>query len=340
MIKRRALVSSSLAFIDVMACGLGAVLMLFILVDFDEVVTVKAPQDVDNTDNTDYYRIQGENNSLELEIDSIQQEITNIKERLSERIVDAAKAKAELSVYTRAVATIPETKLEESQPAPKNGDLIGLKIEGAKILILLDSSASMSDELLIRVLTGVADSSRKRLNNGAKWQQAKKIVKWIIDNAPQTSGFKILTYSDTPNLLNNSWSNKQTLSTNLPVLLSAVKPFGPTNLESALDYVNDNIGDYSSIYVITDGLPTKASGSSRLLNIGSCGVNIRMTVSQVSGTCREAIFQKATRTLKGDKKKIDVLLLPFEGDPRAAPLYYKWAKENNGMLFTPNRSWP
>ena len=36
----RAIANSSLAFIDVMSCGLGAVIMLLVLVDFDFIITV------------------------------------------------------------------------------------------------------------------------------------------------------------------------------------------------------------------------------------------------------------------------------------------------------------
>jgi hypothetical protein len=340
MIRRRDLASSSLAFIDVMACGLGSVLLLFILMDFGEVMVMQASNEIDNTDNSDYYRIQDQNNSLEREINLVQDEITQIKLRISERILDSARANAELSAYTSATAAASIPEPEPPQSFSQEGDLIGLQIEGEKILILLDSSASMSDEQLIKVLTGIADSSGDRLRNGAKWLQAKKIVNWIVDNAPESSGIKILSYSDSPKLLNSTWSIQQNLSPRLAGLLSAERPLGSTNLESALDYVNDNISDYSTIYLITDGLPTKAAGSTRLRNIRSCGVSVGRSVPQVSGECREAIFQAATTTLIAQNKKIHVILLPFEGDPRAAPLYYKWVTENRGMLLTPDRAWP
>ena len=68
MIRRREQSNSSLAFIDVMACGLGAVLLLFVLLDFEEVLITSEPQLVDVTDNTQFDLMVSENSRIQNEI--------------------------------------------------------------------------------------------------------------------------------------------------------------------------------------------------------------------------------------------------------------------------------
>ena len=38
--------------------------------------------------------------------------------------------------------------------------------------------------------------------------------------------------------------------------------------------------------------------------------------------------------------KINVILLPLEGDPQASSNFWKLTAKNNGLLFVPSKDWP
>ena len=178
----------------------------------------------------------------------------------------------------------------------------------------------MSDERLIEVLVGVADPTGSLLSNGKKWAQAKRIVSWLIEAAPSESRYQLIAFGDEVNQLTNRWLSSIDIKSKIPSYFQSLHPDGSTNLELALEKITNDISDYSSIYLITDGLPTKAKTKTRLLNVRSCGVNTRVRPANISGTCREALFEDSIKALKTSGKPIDVILLPFEGDPMAAPL--------------------
>ena len=338
MIRRREQSNSSLAFIDVMACGLGAVLLLFVLLDFEEVLITSEPQLIDITDNTQFDLMVSENSRIQNEISNIERQIDLEKANIAATIIETIETRSQVPSQIKAPAPIVETK--SMRNTNNQGDLVGLKVEGSRILILLDSSASMSQERLIDVLVGVADPTGSLLSNGKKWAQAKRIVDWLIDAGPAQSQYQLLAFGDEAKQLTNRWMSSTDLKSQLPLYFQELQPNGATNLEFALEKVSRDIGNFSSLYLITDGLPTKASAKTRLLNVPSCGVNVRRKQANVSGICREALFNDSIKALRITGRPINVVLLPFEGDPMAAPMYWTWAAANQGRLFTPDQYWP
>ena len=122
-------------------------------------------------------------------------------------------------------------------------------------------------------------------------------------------------------------------------ILTDMKPEGGTNLGSALRMAVDRARDADSVYLITDGLPTlQGKGTSLLKQLRRCGLGGN---GYVDGECREAYFESAVNTFtKNSAAKVNVILLPLEGDPRAAPLYWSWASKAGGMIFSPAEGWP
>ena len=60
----------------------------------------------------------------------------------------------------------------------------------------------------------------------------------------------------------------------------------------------------------------------------------------ISGQCRAELFSHAIRKHSLPGARINVILLPLEGDPFAAPEYVDWARSTRGMLISPAGTWP
>jgi len=336
MIRRRPQTAGSLAFIDVMACGLGAVLLLFVLLDFSPQPEI-APRDTvtDITDNSKFDMLTAENKSLELSLRDLSAEASELRAEIAANIISSIETKSIIPNVPLPIETPPAAKVQAY-----NGDLLGLQIKGSRILILLDTSASMSEERLIDVLVGVADESGNLRSNGPKWARAKRIAEWIISNGPDSSEYVLATYSDTTQLATGNWLPKAEILSELDIALAKIVPDGSTNLEAALEFTIQNLNGFDSVFVITDGLPTKANGRTRLLNTTSCGVGIPGRSNNVTGECRVALFNSSIKVFESLSSVVNIVLLPLEGDPLAAQLYWSWAASKRGRLFSPEVNWP
>lgn len=342
MIRKRTVhLSSSMAFIDVMACGLGAVLLLFVVLDFQSEIQEEITVVQETTETLDIIPIQSENDNLQALISELQNQVGEINELIAETIVD----KTQVSIRSAQLDDQLQNQVPESNEVNRStnltGELIGLKIEGSKILLIVDSSASMAFPTLVDVILGLADSTGAYLAAGPKWEQTKKIAEWVTDQAPDSSLIRVITYSDEVKAINAAWQSKTDLTADITSLLDKVNPGGATNLNSVLRYVDENISDATDIYLITDGLPTKTSLSRAVFSVRACGINPLRAQRLVSGECREAIFNSSISNFNNrGNARVNVILLPMEGDPKASPLYWSWVANLRGMLLSPTNQWP
>jgi len=337
----RAISNSSLAFIDVMSCGLGAVILLFILLDFNQpsydalTSEVLVVNEEDANSQLTQRRVELIK-AAELEKNNVQDLVSAVSDAL---IVGSQKA-VQLELIARA--STPKFSQPDDLDMPASGELLGMNIKGSRILIAFDTSASMSNENLIDIIVGISDSSGKRLGMGKKWLQAKRTLLWVIKNAPKNTQIQVIGYSDTVKNLTQGWATPKDTLIAVERELKAKWPKGGTSLGAMLDYVEDKRFAADSIYIITDGLPTIVGkkntglrGFKECLSLGS-GKN-----SYIDGECRAAMFIGAVQQFqKTSTSVINVILLPLEGDPKAAPFYGYWANSTKGILFSPARGWP
>ena len=87
MRKRRPINSSSLSFLDIMACGLGAVILLFFIVDFQEIPEILDEISSDNTlaNESQLLRINGMKDrakTLSIEINKMSQQLDSLAHKL------------------------------------------------------------------------------------------------------------------------------------------------------------------------------------------------------------------------------------------------------------------
>jgi hypothetical protein len=208
--------------------------------------------------------------------------------------------------------------------------LTGLKVGGARILVLVDSSASMLGETVVEVLR-LRNMGDDRKRSSPKWRRAVSTVEWIASQIPPTSEFQILTYNvEAAPLLEDTAG--EWIAASAPAKLDdAIKqlqevvPGKGTSLHKAFDALRGLTPLPDTVFLLTDGLPTQR--------------NRAPILSTVSAERREGHFLSAMKQLPG-KIPMNVILFPMEGDPGASILYWQMAELSGGSLVSPSRDWP
>ena len=325
---------STLAFIDVMACGLGAVILLFFILDFNQ---EPIPQTINEP--------TVENNTARLR-DKYTEMLTAKDSRLNE--IKALTKKISNSTVTLLETELKQQDMDETaEPEPQTKDrdeanqLIGLAVTGPKIQILLDTSASMAFPALIDILSGLEDRSGKILGSGRKWRQAKNITRWLIKKAPDSSQLKITGFSDKITFESSSWGSSISTLDQFNTSIRNISPKNGTSLSTVLEHMQRNSSGATDIYLVTDGLPTLSENSNPISAIGEFIKGCKNPNSKyVSGECREKFFLEAiNKFAKQSSITVNVILLALEGDPRAAHNYLHWANSTGGTLFSPTTHW-
>lgn len=357
--KKKGFSTFSLSFLDIMSCGFGAVALIFLIIKHD--VDTRAVVQTDNLHSEvsqldEEIRVGTANlvalrNTLSA-LDQEQAEAQGLARRILED-VNLAQAKvdefssrdieAEIQRLKeekeKLQAQIEKLKAEDQQTGQDalrfsgDGDrqyLTGLKLGGARILILLDSSASMLDDKIINIIR-TRNMSDEVKRDAPKWRRSVSTVKWLAAQLPQESQYQIYHFNTEANpALDGTlgqWlkvSDQKQLE--LAVLnLKKTAPKGGTNLEKTFQAINGLNPRPDNIILITDGLPT-------------LGLN-KPKRNTITGPEREALFVKATEILPRGVP-VNVILEPMEGDPMAAAHFWYLAQVTRGSFISPSRDWP
>jgi len=354
----------SLAFLDVMSCGFGAIILLFVIINAD---TVKRKEKLSEN-------LQGEVEKLEIEVTEGRKYLVELKNSvketqkvvdqtagLSKRVIQQVEQKkqelAEAQNDTLAkTAHINKLKaelksLEEANKrleggasdAESQGDslihfagegqrqyITGLTIGGGHLVILVDSSASMLADRIVNVIRNRVLPDQDKLR-AVKWQQVVRTVEWISSRIPRDSKFQIVTFNERVHSLNPQ-ASEQWLDGNNPTHLRAVinnmrstVPGKGTSLYHAFQYINKLDPKPDNVYLLTDGLPTQ--GKSKPLR------------NTVDARQRLNYFNDAIGELPRSVA-MNVVLFPIEGDPDAASAFWALAARSNGVFFSPANDWP
>ena len=184
-----------------MACGLGAVILLFFIIDFQE--TPEIPGDIPKNNIVSNEEQVLKINKLKDREKILSDEIN----KMSQQLVKAIEEEVQLSIVS---AEMDKGKIKSQIVNANNkpGSLIGLTIEGPEILVLLDTSASMAYPKLVDIILGIDEKTGSYLKKGKKWQQAQNIGRWLIENAPKKSKIRSLGFSDQIIFADNSWLSR------------------------------------------------------------------------------------------------------------------------------------
>jgi len=350
--------TSTLAFLDVMACGLGAVILILVVLKQQAPVdNVQPPAPAIDTSQTEaeIARLETEITRLEdvrmarqNDLDKDRETVAATQAKINQASADLAAADSQASQLDASLnahrkiltelSTEPPTAIVETPTITQPQYLVGLTVSGRKIVILLDRSASMTARELVQIIQYKAGPEAAR-RQAEKWQRALNAVWWLTARAPQNARLQIASFSEATKFHSAGWvaATDGPALTSIQTEMASLTPEGGTNLEAAITAAIKTGADH--IYVITDGLPTTAPGGQSLLGLDGCGSKLSSR-KQVTGACRISLFQRTVAAAAGHPARISIVLMPLEGDPDAAPLFSKWALSKGGVLLSAARNWP
>ena len=353
MKRRRRSEGFNLAFLDIMSCGLGAMVLVFILVKYDvsdsnaeannliaeiqllQSQQVELQQALDQLHNTSQSETE--------KIKKLKEKLAEIKQGLSKKESNLNNKRGELTALKNSIATRPIAHKDDLLEDDRGGEenyLIGLKVEGRRIAVLIDSSASMTDEKLLNIIRR-KNSSIQNKKQGPKWLRTKKIVRWLLARTPKVSQLSVLAFNGSIHSLGKSeWVSVNTDATlnSFYEKLDSIVPAGATNLHKGLQAVSRL--NPTDIYIITDGLPTTGESNYSHLNPFSGCSSLLGSSKSISGECRVKLFRQTVKEAGLTDVKVNVILLPIEGDPSAVNEYWSWAANTGGLVISPAVNWP
>lgn len=358
-----------LSFLDVLCCGLGAAILLLLIVKHkepfvseDNLLLMAEPelQRLDKRvekESANVARLDQKLGALRSNIENLvaieketsqkrsgqEQELVDLTVQLA---VEVAKLQ-ELERLSRRLADTMEVESSESanEGGLKFGALSGIQFGGEdKVAVLLDTSASMIHRSLVEIIR-TQSAGPQAVRAAFKWRQATLAAQFAYFSIDQDKRFKFLTYSEDVVDLNGKvvgsselfWDQKTGFHDSLINRVDRITPKGGTNLRLAIDALSRLVPKPNRIVLITDGLPGKIAGRDRLK---SCPKNTK-GVTRLNGECRISIAIKSVEKLEGKLAKvpIDIILLPLEGDSDAVRFYSLISGISAGKLITPSADW-
>ena len=364
MQRRRSVNIFTFSFLDAMACGFGASVLLFFMI-----IKNTAPEELRDAQKD----LSSEVTRIELELlegrellaqlqsalDATDQDLTRTQD-LSRRIEtslrtdedalqdaeQASKARAEALAKLQAdlqSIDVEARKLRQQVPQPGStqaarsfigeGDrqyLTGLKVRGDRVLVLLDASASMLDETIVNVIRRRNMPDDQKLQS-RKWQRATKTVEWLMSQFPVDGKYQIYTFNTSAQpLLEGSAATWLDVSDadKLDAVAQGLKkivPAGGTSLINAFTAAAAFDPKPDNLLVVTDGLPTQGEWAG--------------TRKTISADARLKLFEKAAKVLP-DGVPVNTILLPMEGDPRSGSAWWQLAQVTEGSVISPAKDWP
>jgi hypothetical protein len=362
--KRKKLNVFSLSFIDCICCGLGAIILLFVLVNARgavrrNTVTTDLRSEVSRLEkqvldeNKDLVEVRNALIETDAELIITRGRSRDVLEIFNEKNVELADSDKEtLATKTHSNKLKSDLKsLEEElrrlkagaktqdelgrqlRSFPGQGDrqyLTDLKMGGKRILILVDASASMLDETIVGIIRqrNLEDSQKLR---ASKWRRVVKTVDWLLSQLPPSSKFQIYTFNETARPLlektKGSWldaGNADQLD-RAGASIQRLVPEKGTSFLNAFNSIKEMKTAPDNIFLISDSLPTM--GSSKPWR------------TRVSSKKRLSLFNDAIKELPSSVP-VNIILYPMEGDPLAADAFWRLARKTRGSFFSPSENWP
>ena len=351
MRKHRRSEGFNLAFLDIMSCGLGAVVLVFMLVKHDagnssetDLLTKNVQQlELTREELTQTLaRLQNISHARAEKTVRIRAGLAQIEQSISQKKTSLTLKKDQLAALKKDIAKRPIARTEDLVQEDRGGEehyLMGLKVQGPRIAVLLDASASMTDETLIDIIKRKNGSIAGK-RQGPKWLRTKKTLRWILARVPKTSQLSVIVYNSSVKSLGSPRMKPDTPAALGAVYqeLDALIPQGATNLQKGLQALSGQ--SVTDLYVITDGLPTVGESRYASLNPFSGCSSLLGKSSTISGECRVKLFRQTLKETSIGPVKVNVILLPIEGDPDAVNEYWGWAAGSGGLLISPAVNWP
>ncbi|NIO11003.1 MAG: VWA domain-containing protein [Deltaproteobacteria bacterium] len=354
----------SLAFLDVMFCGFGAVVLLVMILngkvlqkreekkedlegelqrvtalyDFARANLAKLRNEVTETEIKEG-ELEGNARGLLEKIQQTRREADETARSAREQQRQISEIKKQQEALASAKKLLESRETITAKPQGRlvgfTGDgrrqyLTGLKLGGDRTLILLDASASMLDETVVNIVRRkLMNTESRRL--APKWRRVVRSVHWLVANLQSKKKFQVYYFNTEAYPVIPDTDGKWLSNDNpdhLNQAIASVRTLAPekgTSLDKAFAVIQRLKPKPDSVVLLTDGLPTQG---------------VRPTkASTISATRRLKLFEGAIRRLPG-RIPVNTLLFPLEGDPTAAEAYWRLAIKTRGSFITPSRDWP
>jgi hypothetical protein len=360
--KKRGFTTFNLSFLDIMSCGFGAVVLVFLIIDHSiEVEQRDLNKDLlsevnlleeDITDGEEgLVRLRNTLSDIDMQMVEAQGRATRIIEEMSEYEAliedlrrdgytdnaDIEELKAEIQSLEDEVKKLREASEAESGRNAREfvGEgnrqyLTGLNLGGRHIAILLDVSSSMLADRLVNVIR-LRNMNETIQRQADKWTRAVNTVDWLTAQLPVSSNYQVITFNTEarPALegTEGEWLEvaDQAQLEKVTATLRDLTPTGGTSLENAFIAMQKLSPTPDNIFLITDGLPTQGTTAPR--------------GTTISGRDRQRLYRQAIRQLPSNVP-INVILAPMEGDPMAASEFWQLAQVSRGSFMSPSEDWP
>ena len=362
--KRRSLNIFSLSFIDCICCGLGAIILLFVIVNARSAISRdEVTQDLTSEVNQlerevlegrkrmvdlrnalesteqETQRIQGTTRQIVPVLEKRQIEIAHYQDKTLAQKEHANKLKSDVRSLDEDVKRLKAGSQAEDDYGSKARSFAGegnrqyltdLQVGGGHTLILLDASASMLDSSIVGIIRR-RNLPEPQQRKSPKWRKALATVDWLTAQLPLGSRYQIIVFNETARPLlpgtGGRWlktSDGKQLNDAIDRVYNLVPEKG-TSLANAFEALRQMRPAPENVFLITDGLPTIGTDEPWF--------------KKVSGEKRLKLFNRAVKLLP-DKVPVNVILFPLEGDPAAASAYWKLAALTRGAYFCPSPDWP
>jgi len=360
--RKRQASTFNLSFLDIMSCGFGAVVLVFLLIDhsmemesrtlnaevFAEIALLKedikegqeglvALRNAISSTDVAIVEAQGLATRVTEELDRYESLIASLEEEKASDSRDIEALKAELNLLEERIKELRQSAEARAGRSAREftGDgnrqyLTGLNLGGERIVILLDVSASMLADKLVNVirLRNMDDNLQREAE---KWVRALDTVDWLTAQLPIGARYQVITFNTTagPVLPQTAgqWLDvaDSVALEQIATTLRTLLPSNGTSLHNAFDALRALPDPPDNIFLITDGLPTQGEQPPK--------------GTTVSGRKRLELYRQAVNKLPNGVP-VNIILAPMEGDPMAASEFWQLAQVSGGSFMAPARDWP
>ncbi|UCG14137.1 MAG: VWA domain-containing protein [Deltaproteobacteria bacterium] len=362
--KRRKVNVFSLSFLDCICCGLGAVILLFVIVNAksaahrDQVTSdvrgevtrlkeqvLEGKKGLIEARNTyeetlaELVKTQGLSEQIIKIIQEKKIELTHYQNDTLASKAHINKLKADLKSLEEDVKRLEAgskaledygSKLRSFAGQGKRQYLTDLNLGGDRIFILVDASASMLDHTIVGIVRRRNLDDRQKAKS-EKWQHAIATIDWLTTQLPMASKFQVYTFNDSAAPViegtKGIWldaGDVDKLNETVDRLRKMVPEKG-TSLLNAFNALRSMSPAPDNIFLLTDSLPTMGKTKSWR--------------KRISGKRRLSLFNDAVRRLPRSTP-VNIILYPMEGDPVAASAFWRLAAVTDGSFLCPSRDWP
>jgi len=352
MIKNRRITAFSLSFLDIMACGFGAVTLLFLIlrhsiveeVQPDPRLSAEVVMLTEDVKDAEEERSDLLNSIEELELQLVTArglskrfltDLEEVEESIQsdpdERIGMLRRQVEELELETAEMEEVEfGDKVRQFLGEGNRQYLTGLVLGGERVMILVDGSASMLADSVVNAIRRRNMEPEKRVES-PKWKWTVRTVEWLLAQLPPSSRFQVYIFNaEAFPAVAGSEGEWLDAADSLQLEeaaegLEAYAPEGGTSLENAITALKDFTEKPDNLFLLTDGLPTHGKSPP--------------ATAMVSGEQRRRNFLSAVGQLPIGVP-VNTILFPMEGDPEAAALFWQFAMTTDGAFVVPSRDWP